>query len=50
MTDKELDDFREYISGIDASYDEWKMLIAFMVNEASAEYMHRKMLEEADED
>jgi hypothetical protein len=47
MTDKQIEEFRNYIETIDASFDEWKMLIAFMVDQASEEFMHRTMLDEA---
>ena len=39
MTDPEITQFREYIANLDASFDEYKMLIAFMVNEAADEYL-----------
>jgi hypothetical protein len=40
MTDKEITEFRQYIAGLNASFDEWKMLISFMVNEAAKEHTH----------
>ena len=46
MTIKEINDFRDYIENLDASFDEFKMLISIIVNEAAEEYMHTKLMEE----
>ena len=40
VTDPEIEQFREYIAGLDASFDEYKMLIAMMVTEAGKEYLN----------
>lgn len=47
MSNREIHEFRKYLETIDASYEEWRMLIGFMVNEAAQEYMHREMLKES---
>jgi len=48
MTDVEIKEFRKYIGRLDASFDEWKMLISFMVTEAAEEYTHREFMKELD--
>mgnify|MGYP000036799732 CR=1 FL=1 len=46
MTDQEISDFRKYIGELDASFDEWKMLICFMVTEAAQEHTHLTYLQD----
>lgn len=49
MENSEIDDFINYVQRINASFDEWQMLISIMIREAAEEHTHRQMLEEIEE-
>ena len=46
MTDKELDEFRHYAEHLDASFDEYQMLIGLLVRLAAQEYHFTEIQDE----
>jgi hypothetical protein len=46
MTSNDMSFFKEYINSLDASYEEYKVLISWLVNAAAEEFMDREMLDE----
>ena len=50
MKESEIHHFRDYVHNLDASYDEYRLLINILITEAAIEYMHMTLLQEAGEE
>ena len=49
MTQTEIAEFKLYVNGLDASYDELKLLIGYMVDECVAEKKFQELCEKTEE-
>jgi hypothetical protein len=49
MTQTEIAEFKLYVTFLDASYDELKMLVSFMIDECVAEKRFQELCEKTEE-